>query len=214
MRKLPDQKFKGIKLGPKIKTHRLFLAIFLPQDYISFFRDVLRQFDKQKRNILAIPIDRLHLNIKFVGANVSDTSMEKIISALKKHESKFTKPEIKIRKIQFGFPHQRDPRVLIADVENKQSLVDISNEVHNIIKSLGLRDTIRWKEKNSDDFHISIARLKDNLSRSVGRNVTEIAKNIKIDNLPPSFFPDSFDILISEVKNSGPKYINQTKIKI
>lgn len=60
-------------------THRIFLGIFPQKEHISFFRDILRNLDEEKRNLKHIPLDMVHLTLYFIGANVSESSLQKII---------------------------------------------------------------------------------------------------------------------------------------
>lgn len=193
---------------------RLFLAIFPPKEYTRYFAEVYRKFDKQKRNLKPTPYDQVHLTLKFIGANVSEYSRDEIINIFKKFEGQYSKPLIKIDNIQFGFERQRDPRYLIANIAENDGLQNLSDEVHKLIKSLKLRDTIRWKSKFSNDFHITLARLKPSSTKSTGRIITKLVEDTKPIPLPEPFIPESFELMESVIRADGPVYQKLVTFKI
>ncbi len=212
-RRLPDQKFRGIKNHPKVNTYRLFVTIFPPDSYIQYFRDVLKTFDKQKRNIRNMPVDQINLTLKFVGGIVSEYSKDAVIEELQRHTGNYPKPEIKIEKIQFGFKHQHDPRVLMASIEDTGGISELADAIHEQIKILGLRDTIRWKDKRANKFHITVARLKDGATRSSGREISKLVPNIKVEP-PEAFVPEYIEIMESKLTSMGPVYKRLARIKL
>jgi 2'-5' RNA ligase len=212
-RRLPDSRFKGKKLKPVQNRMRLFLAIFPPPEYIAYFRDVIRLLDKQKRNLKPIPVDQIHLTLKFIGAQVSYESKDLIYEELSRHSGNFPVPEIKIKRIQFGFRYQTDPRNLLADLMLNDNLVELSDIVHGNIRSLRLHDTIRWKEKHTNDFHITLARLKPSASRSIGKDVSKIVSTINLSP-PEAFTPEHIDMVESVISPQGPEYRRIGRIKL
>lgn len=212
-RRLPDDKFKGIKRRPDVKTYRLFLGIFPPEEYINTFRGVIREYEKEKRNLKLIPMDQIHLTLKFIGAAVSESSKNAIADSLSRYQGRFPKPEIKLTKVQFGFPYQNDPRVIMLRVEDNKELSNLTDFAHGIIRDLRLLDTIRWKEKNSKDFHLSLARLKDAATRSTGKSVADITKRINFES-PKSFLPAEIELVESVLSKQGITYKRLARIKL
>ena len=212
-RRLPDDRFKQ-KKPKKPNTLRLFLGIFPPDEYIAYFRDVIRALDKQKRNIRITPVDQLHLTVKFIGSEVSYESKDIIFEELTRLSGNFPKPEIKIDGIQFGFPYQQDPQHVLALVNENQELKDLYNVIHNELKELRLFDTIRWKGKNSDNFHITLARVKPKKARSLAREVGDLVKEIKLEP-PEPFIPEYMELVESNISSSnGLTYKRLGKIKL
>jgi 2'-5' RNA ligase len=112
---------------------RIFFALFPPLDtYGRFFADVFKYLDKEKRNLDFMPLEQIHLNIKFLGANVSENSLAYILQTLREFEGQYTKPEVKIKKLQFGFKHQINPNYIVADIYESDSLVSLSEEIHKL----------------------------------------------------------------------------------
>jgi len=192
-------------------THRIFLGIFPQKEHISFFRDILRNLDEEKRNLKHIPLDMVHLTLYFIGANVSESSLQKIIKLFESKKDLFTKPTINITGVNFGFEYQNNPRVILVNVEANESLKTLWKEVYSCLKELKLRDTIRWKEKRANDFHISLSRLKTQASKSVGKRVAKITQNLKTE-YPLPFTAENFYIIESTLTSEGPVYKKIKKI--
>jgi len=212
-RRLPDDVFRGVKRGPEIKTYRLFLGVFPPDNYVNTFRQVIREYDKEKRNLKLIPMDQIHLTLKFIGSSVSEDSKNRIVDELTKYAGKFPKPPVIINKVQFGFPYQNDPRVIMLRTEDSKEMAALTEMAHVIVRDLRLLDTIRWREKNSAEFHFSLARLKDSATRSTGKDVSEITK--KIDFVAPEpFIPEHVELVESLITKQGIVYKRLARIKL
>ncbi|MCA9379516.1 RNA 2',3'-cyclic phosphodiesterase [Candidatus Dojkabacteria bacterium] len=194
---------------------RLFLAIFPPKEYLDYFRDVVRKFDKEKRNLKPVNLEQIHLTLRFIGANVSLGSKNRLAKSFLTFSGNFAKPEIKLGELAFGFPRQHDPRVLLADVHENDELNLLSNQIHKLIRDQHLHDTIRWKSKQDTDFHMSLARLKPAATRSTGRNVKAILENVRLP-MPESFVAEEMYLMQSTVPRGGgsPVYKKLEKIKL
>ncbi len=210
-KKLPDLKFKGIKFQPD--TERLFLAIYPAREQIEYFRDVIRGLAKEKRNLNFVPIDQIHLTLRFLGANVTEPSRDLLIETFKKYEGQYSKPTIKINSLQLGFDYQNDPRVIFSMVLEDSGLTELAKEIHGILKMLRLRDTIRWKEKKSLDFHFSIARLKGYAGKNIGKQVNNSVNKIHLP-FPASYTPETFEIVKSKITGGAPLYKKLFSVKL
>lgn len=212
-RRLPDDRFKQ-KKAPKPGTLRLFLGIFPPEDHIAYFREVTRALDKEKRNLSYAPLDQIHLTVNFIGSEVSYNSKDILLNELERLSGRFIKPEIKVSGVQFGFDYQQDPKHVLVTIEQNKDLRDLYNSIHNVIKDLRLIDTIRWKGKNSGNFHFTIGRTKLKKSRSLGRDVKELVDKVNVP-LPEPFIPEYMDLVESKVTpNGGPVYRKIGRIKL
>lgn len=193
---------------------RVFFAIFPPLDtYGRFFADVFRHFDKQKRNLNFIPLEQIHLNMRFIGANVSEASYKYIIDLFKVYEGQYTKPEVKVKNIQFGFKHQTNPNYVIADIFESESLVSLSNEIHKLIKHLDLKDTIRWKEKHTNTYHISLARKKKDKGSTINKELREISRSMNL-HYPEAFVSQELAVMQSIITRQGPIYKKIDSVKL
>lgn len=191
---------------------RLFIGIYPNQEFLAYFRDVTRELDKQKRNLRFISLEQLHLTLRFIGPNVSLGSKIEIANALLKQAGQYPKPVINLTGLRLGVPGQHDPRVVIADVEENQDLDSLVNMMHRAIRQVGKKDTILWKTKVDHNYHISLARMKDSATRSTGREVKDIIREIDIP-IPPAFQATEAYLVQSELTRRGPVYKKLEQIR-
>lgn len=192
---------------------RLFIGIFPPKQYLDYFRDVMREFSKEKRNLKPINLEQIHLTMRFIGPNVSLGSKNKIAAELVKNAGQFPRPLIHMEKLRFGFPRQHDPRVLLAEIERTDDLDELTNKLHKIVRHVGQDDTILWKSHLDKEYHMSVARLKDAATRSTGRDVKEILNGIDLI-MPDDFQAEEMYLVQSEMTPQGPIYKKLEQIKL
>lgn len=193
---------------------RLFLAIYPPAEVLTYVREVIRSLDKEKRNIKPIPLGQVHLTAKFFGAKVSVSSKQKIAKEFLRHSGSFAKPTIEISSVQLGFHKQQKPKVILMNVENDPDLEDFVDYSHRLTRSLKLRDTIKWKQKDFHDHHISVARLKDAaVNNSTIRRVKTLVNVIDLP-LPEPFVAEEAYLVRSNLTNKGPVYEKLEKIPL
>lgn len=194
---------------------RLFFAIFPPKEIRDQMRDALRLFSKQKQNLVNLPVDQMHITLKYIGPKVSRNSFEIIDSYLEDLRSvKFSKPEIQFTKVTFGFDRETYPKLLIARIEENEDLIDLSTTFHSYIKELKLRDTITWKKYSENNFHMTLSRLKASAAKSASKQVKEFAKKIEFEELG-SFIPDYVYLVESDnVPGKPNKYRKLEQIKL
>lgn len=192
---------------------RLFIGIFPPQEYIRFFADVLKEFDKEKRNLRNVPVDHIHLTLKFVGANVHPDHATELMDLLSQFEGQYPKPMVNLNKVTFGFSRNSFPKHLIAHVDNDPALIELSENIHKLTRSLGYKDMIRWKSKFAKDFHITLSKLKDTGTLSTARKIKQIAKDGQFA-MPDAFYPESMWFIESTMGKNGPLYKKLREIKL
>ncbi|MFS8131445.1 MAG: RNA 2',3'-cyclic phosphodiesterase [Candidatus Dojkabacteria bacterium] len=192
---------------------RLFLAIYPPEEYINYFARVYKHFDKEKRNLKPIAVDHVQATVKFIGPNVGSKHAEEIISLFKQFEGQYPKPVLEVDSVRFGFARQTDPRYLFATIKQNDILDELSKDISLLIRSLKFKDTIRWRTRFTDDFHVSIARLKPNATRSSGKEVTALVKTLNITP-PPAFTAESMVFVESVITSKGPRYHILEEIKL
>lgn len=192
---------------------RLFVGIYPTPEYLAYFREVIREFDKEKRNLKPINLEQVHLTMRFIGGRVSDFSKNAILAALKENEGKFSKPLIHMKSLDFGFMSQQNPRVLMASIERTKDLDHLTNELHHVIRDQGFKDTIIWKQQQDSQYHMSVARLKPNAAPSVGRRVREIAKEVRL-SLPGDYQATEMYLVQSVLTQKGPVYKRLERIEL
>lgn len=184
---------------------RLFIGLFPTKEYLDYYRDVMREFGKEKRNLRPVNLEQIHLTVRFIGPDVSLGSKTKIANELVKMAGSFPKPLIHIDKIRFGFARQHDPRVLLAEIERNRDLDELTNRIHKVVRNANQKDTIVWKSQLDKEYHMSLARLKKSATRSTGRDVKEILSTLDLPK-PPDFVATEMYLVQSTVTPQGPIY--------
>lgn len=184
---------------------RLFIGIYPSTDFLAYFRDVVRGLDRQKRNLRLINLEQIHLTLRFIGPNVSLGSKTAVTAELLRLAGNYPKPSIELKGLRLGFPGQHDPRVVMSNVEANPELDSLVNMLHRQVRQANRKDTIIWKNQADHNYHMSIARLKDSATRSTGREVQALIKDISIPT-PPAFVATEAYIVQSELTRRGPIY--------
>lgn len=191
---------------------RLFVGIFPSDEVLRDVRDVVRKLDKVKRNFRFIPYDQMHMTAKFVGAKVGDKSVSKITSILEESVHMLKPAEIRLNEFAFGFPGQQRPNVIFITVENNPLLNNLIDTVNTQIKNLKLADTIRTAERKKLTHHITVARTKRPLSKSMVRSTREVLKRIDAPTL--SFPVEHITLVESQLTKKGPVYRKLARFNI
>lgn len=192
---------------------RLFVALFPPKEYLDYLRDVTRKFQKQKRNLKLVPTDQLHVTLKYIGGKVHENSFELIRDELASHAGSYGKVQLELTNLAFGFSFEKFPKILLHHVKTTDSLLEVSNSVHSYIQSLKLRDTIRRKNRYANSFHITLARLKENSTKSTAKLLSSNVKNISLPK-PPAIEMDEMWLVESIMGKGTPQYKRLEKISL
>lgn len=162
---------------------KLFIALFPSKEVLDNLRDTRRKYVKYKRHFTYIPIDQLHVTLKYLGNKVSEFSYEQIALELKKHEGNYGPVQITVKGIQFGFPKQSNPRVLMAKVIGSEETSQLAEVVHNLVRNLRFRDVINFRRRYGKNYHITLARSTDRTSRNVVKSIISDSENLKTVDL-------------------------------
>lgn len=193
---------------------RLFVAIYPPKSYLDYIRDLLRKLDKEKRNIRPSEMDQIHFTVRFIGSHVSVSTKQKLAKELLRHAGNFPKPEIAVDGFSLGFPRQHHPSVMFLTIKENDDLNDLINDVHHAVRTVGSKDTILWKEKDTRDYHLSVARLKPAaVTNSSIRRVQDLIAQADIE-YPEPFIASEMYLVQSTVTPQGPIYKKLERITL
>ncbi len=193
------------KFKPKKKEYRLFISFDLPDEVKRQLNNNTRIFLHEARNFRFVTLEQMHLTVKFLGRNVSDHSIKKIVEVLKEIALKTYPITLAIKELRFGFPHQTIPQILFYNVDGTPELNAFYKEVGIRIKRLDLPDVIPTAYMKKDVYHITLGRLKHQQNRSFGRQVKTIIKGFELE--PVEFTVNEFTIIKSDIEGGmGPKY--------
>lgn len=191
---------------------RLFISIYPPKEIKERVRDIARNFHKNKRQMRFVPMDQLHITLKFLGDDVSEESLNQIIDTFEGHKSEFKKTEISLDELVFGFERQIRPKVLLLQAEQSEALDKLTQTMHNLIKNLSISDIAGKKDRSKLIHHMTIARARPNVNRRFKKEVTNITKNLELDEL--TFTAKQISIIESVLSNKGPIYREAYSLKL
>jgi len=190
---------------------RLFIGLFPPKEILDELRDVIRKYAKHKRNLKFIPVDQLHITLKYIGNNVSEQSFEIIMDELDRlNRNLGGASNIEMNNISFGFPKDTFPKYLLANVKTNSDIKFLGDEFHNFIKVLKLRDTYRRKIRSQNDYHITLARLKKSANKSNAKLIQSDTRNKNLSKL--SDFEATEAYLVQSIVKRG-KPVKYQKLK-
>lgn len=145
---------------------RSFIAIDIPEDIRSSINNVIRSAGAASRGVRWVPVENIHLTLKFLG-DVKDDLVPEIIKRLQltgKHHRPFS---VGIRGTGV-FPNFRNPNVLWIGIDTSSQLEALFGEI-----DISLSETGFERESRGFSPHLTIARVKDR--RDIDPVVKELA---------------------------------------
>lgn len=183
---------------------RLFLCILPSKEVRDVARDLRREFKSQEYKLSFLPLEQIHLTVKFLGDNVSDKSSEFVQYTLDKYLRHFDSFRITTNDAVFGLSSQTKPRIMYLDVEETSELNDLKNLVNQRLRELSLPDVIKKKDRKNFTSHITIARVKKDISNSFIGEVDQILS--KFGKTEVTMKVDNLYLISSTLTNTGPVY--------
>lgn len=191
---------------------RLFLALFPHKSIQTYCRDVLRKLELEKRNLIPMSLEQLHFTLRFIGPEVSESSMELIKYQLEKFDNQWPKAELQVEEVSMGSGYESYPKALMANLALTPSVKELMQNCHALIKGLELEDTVKFKP--IDDLpHITIARVKPNAGPKLARRIREAVNEIELETPGPELVSDLW-LVKSSLANSGPQYQKLLRLQL
>jgi len=170
---------------------RLFIAIPLGEDVKRTLRAYRDDYPRLKAKWSAE--ENLHITLYFCG----DTDESKIPELMKKLENvKFNPFPIEFQGVRFVPANSKPPRMLWAVFKENEDFTRLVREIYHTAKSFPDKAEI---PQTPPQPHITLARLRD----------SRAAAGITL-NQPyiPNIFVKKFNLIESQLRPQGPKYIN------
>jgi len=145
---------------------RSFIAIDLPIDIKSSIDRVIQKVSGISRGIRWVPVENIHLTLKFLGDVKDDLVLEiaKRLALVGKHHPPFN---ISVRGAG-AFPNLRSPNVLWVGVDPSPQLDDLFAEIDATLSEAGFE-----KEGRKFSPHLTIGRVRDR--RDIDPVIRELA---------------------------------------
>lgn len=181
-------------------THRIFIAINLPQEIKEELGRVLASL---KRDLKRAPIkwaaaDKIHITLHFLG-DLTDEQVKDAGDILAKVAPKYGKFRIKLGQIGF-FPHKFRPRVVFVDTECPDEIGYLQAEIGRELANLGYEiDARPWHP------HLTLGRINGSVH----------AKDFEEQEIRPmEFAAESVELMESELRPDGASYTTIASYKL
>ncbi len=195
-----EKKFKRIIK----KNHRLFLCILPDKPIRDYARDVQRTISRYSYKLELINLEQIHLTLKFLGNNVTDSSRDLLIETLDENAKYLPRVEFETDKVDFGFFTQNKPNVVYISLKESPSLEKIVNGLQLIVKSLDRDDMIKKKDFAKFLSHITVARVKTDISKSTIHDINQ--KIVEFPTRNEKMVVKRIALIESVLTKKGPVY--------
>ena len=183
---------------------RLFVGIFPDEGLKKHLRSVISDLQGFNKYLRFVPIDQIHLTVKFLGNDISDDTYLEYASQLEKKLEAFSEFEIIPAELSFGFKYQLRPKVLILNVDENPILEELTQAATDAAKSINPRDIISKKEHKKLIHHITVGRPKRVPSKSESNRIKEKISTLGIYTQP--FKANNISLIQSILTSHGPIY--------
>ena len=156
-------------------------------------------------------MERVHIIVKFLGVSVVHDSLNLIQDLLVNIKSNFQPFELNLIQLKFGLPYQNIPRVLYIEIAPNRILEKLCANLHYSIKALSLADIVKEKDFYRNISHLTIAKVKHNVSRSFGRKINKMLKDLVFHQT--NFNVDRIFLIKSSFSNKKPQDISYEIIR-
>ncbi len=177
------------------KRHRIFIAINLPEE----IKRELAGYSEKWPELPAkwVPKDNLHITVEFLG-DLTDEEVGEVCMVVKEVVERHNSFTINLNKVLYGPPKKNPPRMVWADGEKSEELVDLKEDLQE-----GLLEKIAFRPEGAGFIiHITLARILEMEFRKFDLDERpEINEDI---DLP--FTVESLEVMESEMKRGGPVY--------
>ncbi len=190
--------------------HRLFICLMPDKNIRNQARDIRRKLAKFSYKFSFVNLEQIHLTLKFLGNKVSSHIADDIIEEL----NTTTLPQVNIRTetIEFGFPGQKKPNVLYLTTYANDALNTLVDEIQSMVRQYHPSEVITKKDNEKFFSHMTIARVKKDISRSQIKQIREIIDQIDFD--PEQYLAKELYVIKSILTKKGPIYSVYDKIPL
>lgn len=188
---LSIESIKVSVLIPQNKFHRLFIAIPLSDEYISFLNS-FRGANKNIKNVRWTKSENLHLTLCFIG-HVDESKIEEIISVIVDLSHSTNSFRLDFKENRYA-PKKSHPTMIWAEFRQNNDFANLYHSLHENLATYLIK-----KENRKDPIpHITLARLK-------GFSKEPLVQNEK---LPAILTVNKIELWESRLRPTGSEYIS------
>ena len=179
---------------------RAFLAVEIPHDIQQVIYSKATSVLKKATDPLVrwVPPENMHLTLKFLG-DVSPANVDLLTRMLRAEADSAHCFDMHIGGVG-SFPSLRRPRVLYIGIQAPAGLEALHHGVESASRRLGYES-----EERAFSPHLTIGRVRQDVSASDGQKIRQALENIHIDSLGTARV-DSVHLFKSDLKPTGSVY--------
>ncbi len=178
---------------------RAFIAVELPHEIQQAIHKATSNFRQVTGPLIRwVPPENMHLTLKFLG-DISPSSVEMLTQMLRAEADSIHCFEIQVSGVG-SFPSLKRPRVIYVGIQAPAGLEALQHGVESASRRLGYES-----EDRAFSPHLTIGRVRQDVSASDQQKIRQTLENIHIDSLGTARV-DSVHLFKSELKPSGSVY--------
>jgi 2'-5' RNA ligase len=145
-----------------------------------------------------VPIDNMHLTLKFLG-DVSPSNVDMLTQMLRAEADLFDCFELHLHGLG-SFPNPKRPRVIYIGIQAPAALETLQRGIESASRRLGYES-----EERGFSPHLTIGRVKQNITGTEQQRIRRMLEETKIDSLG-SARVNSVHLYKSDLKPTGSVY--------
>jgi 2'-5' RNA ligase len=178
---------------------RAFIAVEIPHEIQQAIYKATSNFRQSTGSLIRwVPQENMHLTLKFLG-DVSPSNVDMLTQMLRAEADSSHCFDIRVGGLG-SFPSLRRPRVLYIGIQAPAGLEALQHGVESDSHRLGYES-----EERAFSPHLTIGRVKQDISVSDQQKIRQLLENIHIDSLGTARV-DSVHLFKSDLKPSGSVY--------
>jgi 2'-5' RNA ligase len=178
---------------------RTFIAVEIPLD----IRQTVCAATSKLRNELGVlirwvPIENMHLTLKFLG-DISPSNVDLLSGMLRAETDLFNYFDLRLNGLG-SFPSLKRPRVIYIGIQAPAALESLQRGIESASRRLGYES-----EERGFSPHLTIGRVKQNVTATEQQAIRRALENTKIDSLGTARV-DSVQLFKSDLRPTGSVY--------
>jgi 2'-5' RNA ligase len=178
---------------------RTFIAVEIPLD----IRKTVCAATSKLRNELGVlirwvPIENMHLTLKFLG-DISPSNVDLLSGMLRAETDLFNYFDLRLNGLG-SFPSLKRPRVIYIGIQAPAALESLQRGIESASRRLGYES-----EERGFSPHLTIGRVKQNVTATEQQAIRRALENTKIDSLGTARV-DSVQLFKSDLRPTGSVY--------
>jgi 2'-5' RNA ligase len=179
---------------------RTFIAVDIPPTTLQSIQQKVEPLRKAIGNssVRWVPIHNFHLTLKFLG-DISPDNVDVLTHILRTEADSCQQFDMHINGLG-SFPNSKRPRVLFIGIQARAGLEALQRGIDSATAKLGYKS-----ESRGFSPHLTIGRVRENISSADQQGIRKALEEIKIDSLGTARV-DSVHLYKSELKPTGSVY--------